>query len=215
MEENDATRYNDLITLLQREFAKTYRREQSQIESYCPNVFVLRPFAASTWKKMLSGEKLEMQLYCQAPGCWHPTIEGGHYVFDYPPKWLRATGKYLTSMVKLLSFVAPVVGPWINIAAADYAKLIADDIKVMEGLVKLLPEIVEVSETTEMKLADRVETTPGPTPDTYVEGAELRAIRQLLEKLDEHQDWGKLKRVLTPEDHYLWLCEYHAQEYRR
>jgi len=32
---------------------------------------------------------------------------------------------------------------------------------------------------------------------------------------DPTQHWGGLKKILTPEGHYLWLCEYHAQEYRR
>ena len=210
--DKSAERQDELLTLVQREFTKNFRREQSQIESYCPNVFVLRPYASSAWKKVWLGEKLEMQLYCQAPGCWHPTKEGGHYVFDYPPKWLRATGRYIQDMVTLLKFVAPLVGPWIGVSAADYAKLIANDIKLMEGLVKIMPEIVE---TSEMKIADRVEMAPEPSQEAYVEGAGLRAVRQLLEKLDEHQVWGGLKRVLTPEDHYLWLCEYHAQEYRR
>jgi len=56
--------------------------------------------------------------------------------------------------------------------ASDYAKLIGKHIKLMEELVKIMP--------------DAIDTT-----------------------------WGGLKRVLTPEDHYLWLCEHHAQEYRR
>jgi internalin A len=85
----------------------------------------------------------------------------------------------------------------------------------MEELVKIMPDVIDTSETTEMKLADRLETASEVTPESYVEGAELRAVRQLLEKLDEHQTWDGLKRVLTPEDHYLWLCEHHAQEYRR
>jgi hypothetical protein len=66
-----------------------------------------------------------------------------------------------------------------------------------------------------MKIVDDVESQPElPPEDSNVEGAGLRAVRQLLEKLDEHQVWGGLKRVLTPEQHYLWLCEYHAHEYR-
>ena len=44
-------------------------------------------------------------------------------------------------------------------------------------------------------------------------GAQLRALRKLLDALDKPQEWGGLQKVLTPEGHYLWLCEYHAQEY--
>jgi hypothetical protein len=163
------------------------------------------------WQRSLRGEKLELQLYCQAPGCWHPTREGGHYVFDYPPHWLRVTGGYLTKMVTLLKHVAPLAGPWVGWAAADYARLIADDVRLMAELVALLPEIAE---TDEMEMADWLAVGRDDAPDGRAEGAALRAIRQLLDELDEPQTWGGLKRVLTPEDHYLWLCEYHAQPYR-
>ncbi|QSJ18459.1 hypothetical protein JYQ62_06700 [Nostoc sp. UHCC 0702] len=37
----------------------------------------------------------------------------------------------------------------------------------------------------------------------------------LLEEKDPQQHWGGLKKILTPEGHYLWLCEHHAAEYKR
>jgi len=40
-------------------------------------------------------------------------------------------------------------------------------------------------------------------------------FRQLLDEVDEHHEWGGLKKVLTPEGHYLWLCEEHAEKYRK
>ena len=48
-----------------------------------------------------------------------------------------------------------------------------------------------------------------------IEGMELRMFRQLLDEVDEHHEWGGLKKVLTPEGHYLWLCEEHAEKYRK
>ncbi|HEY83671.1 MAG TPA: hypothetical protein G4N96_00960 [Chloroflexi bacterium] len=45
-------------------------------------------------------------------------------------------------------------------------------------------------------------------------GAGLRALRQLLDAEDPSQHWGGLKKVLTPEGHYLWLCEHHAEAYK-
>ncbi len=187
------TNFNELLTLQQREFIKLYRREQAAIESYCPNVFVLRPYAASTWKTVWAGEKLEMQLYCQEPGCW------------------QATGNYLKKMVTSLKYVIPLLGPWFSMASADYAKLIANDLQLMEGLVKMLPEIIEFNVT---RIANKIEKESEPDRDIHSEGAELRAVRLLLERLDEYQVWGGLQRVLTPEDHYLWLCKYHAQGYK-
>ena len=47
------------------------------------------------------------------------------------------------------------------------------------------------------------------------EGAELRLLRWLVEELDPARYWGGLRKTLTPEWHYLWLCEEHAAEYKR
>ena len=47
-----------------------------------------------------------------------------------------------------------------------------------------------------------------------MEGAELRAVRKLLDEVDAKHEWGGLKKVLTPEGHYLWLCGEHAKEYK-
>jgi hypothetical protein len=43
--------------------------------------------------------------------------------------------------------------------------------------------------------------------------AALVALRQFLDEKDPEQRWGGLRKVLTPEGHYLWLCKYHAREY--
>ena len=40
-------------------------------------------------------------------------------------------------------------------------------------------------------------------PDHRPSGAALRQIRALLDRLDPEQHWGGLRKVLTPEGHYL------------
>jgi internalin A len=207
--EESAERHKELLTLLQREFANDFRREQSKIESHCPNVFVLHLQTTSDWKKVLIGESLELQLYCQAPGCWHPTNpkDGGRYVIDQPARWLRALEPYVRRMVSMLKFISPIAGAWTTWAAPAYAALIKNDISLMQELVKALPTITETRD-------------PGlPIEETHdperVGGAALRALRLLLDEKDPTQHWGGLMKVLTPEGHYLWLCKYHAVEYAR
>lgn len=199
---------NSLIELVQREFAIAFRLEQSKLESHCPNVFVLRPLEHHQWLQSLSGQKLELQLYCQAPGCWHPTAEGGKYEIDQPAEWLGAIAPFVKRLVDVLKFAAPLAGPWLGIMSPEvYEKVFRSDIAFMKELVAKLPEIRK-SETAELvKVAGEA-----PTPKVS-EGATLRAIRILLEKKDPAQNWGGLKNVLTPEGHYLWLCDYHAREY--
>ena len=199
----------DLRELTQRGFLDIFRREQSKPELYCPNVFILRPLGGSGWRRNLGGQKMELQLYCQRPGAWHPTTDGGCYEIDQPAKWLRAVAPYLNGLFSVLKYAAPLAGPWVGGAYPAYEAMFKNDIKLMTELVKKLPEVEELAEH---KLMDRIGEGGDPS---RAEGAALRAIRLLLEEKDSAQHWGGLKRVLTPEGHYLWLCEHHAVEYKR
>jgi hypothetical protein len=208
--DREAAHHDELVSLLQREFMKNFRREQSQDDAFCPNVFTLRPLADSSWKRALLGEKVELQLYCQQPGCWHPTKEGGRYIIPRPVEWLQKTGPYLKSLMTMLKYVSPFVGPWVGMVAADYKKLVESDLSFMDELLKVLPDLVD---ERELGLA-RMTRSVGDHEDLErVHGAALRAIRQLLDEVDPSQKWGNLRKVFTPEGHYLWLCEYHAREY--
>ena len=200
---------SDLRELAQREFTSIYRREQSKIESHCPNVFVLRPRDTSDLVRAIAGRKLDLQLYCQAPGEWHPTVEGGLYQIDDPANWIKATAPYIRKMVAVLKYAAPLAGPWVAWAWPAYDALFKNDIKLMTELIKKLPDL---EEDRALGLAEAVGGVRGPE---QIGGAALRALRQLLDEKDPDQHWGGLKKVLTPEGHYLWLCEYHAQEYAR
>ncbi|MFC1715730.1 COR domain-containing protein [Candidatus Poribacteria bacterium] len=204
MEAANAERHKQLLTLLQREFTSIYKREQSQVDSYCPNVFALRPRSASRWRK-IAGQTVELQLYCQNPGEWHPC--GKPYTIKVPAVWIRTVAPYLQKMVGVMKYAAPLAAPVVGAAASGFASEIENDLKLMEELVKKLPDL---KEAREVGLAEMV----GEVRDLErVGGAPLRAIRQLLEDLDPQQSWGGLRRILTPEGHYLWLCEEHAKEY--
>jgi small GTP-binding protein len=200
----------NLRELTQREFTNAFRREQAKIDSHCPNVFVLRPRDGKRWKKATLGQKLDLQLYCQAPGCWHPTQEGGLYQIDEPAKWLRVTAPYIQRLVGVLKYAAPLIGPWVGfLNEQDYEKLFKNDIELMKEMAAKLPDI---KDSEDLELASSVGDVADPE---RAEGAALRALRQLLEEKDSQQHWGGLKKVLTPEGHYLWLCEHHAAQYKQ
>ena len=209
MEAASVCRHGELLELLQREFTKSFRREQSKIDSYCPNVFVLRPRDTSRLVRAIAGGKIDLQLYCQAPGCWHPTQEGGLYQIDDPANWIKATAPYIRKMVAVLKYAAPLAGPWVAVAWPAYSDMFKNDIKLMTELVKKMPDL---KKAREVGLADAVGETLDPE---RAGGAALRALRQLLDEKDPQQHWGGLKKVLTPEGHYLWLCEHHREEYAK
>jgi small GTP-binding protein len=200
----------NLRELTQREFTNVFRREQAKIDFHCPNVFVLRPRDGKQWKKATMGQKLDLQLYCQAPGCWHPTQEGGLYEIDEPAKWLRVTAPYMRRLVGVLKYAAPLIGPWVGfLNEQDYEKLFKNDIELMKEMAAKLPDI---KDSEDLELASSGDDVADPE---RAEGAALRALRQLLEEKDPQQHWGALKKVLTPEGHYLWLCDHHAAPYKQ
>ena len=197
----------ELRELTQREFTQAFRREQASIDVHCPNVFVLREKGKEErskggWFKAIAGQTFDLQLYCQAPGCWHPTQEGGLYEIEEPAQWLKEIAPYLTKLVGVLRYAVPLIGPWLaNINPQEYEELFRQDIELMKELVDNLPVHQDADNLASME------------PER-VQGAALRVLRYLLDKKDPQQQWGGLKKVLTPEGHYLWLCDYHARGYQ-
>jgi hypothetical protein len=212
--ENQRAQIQELVTLLQRQFTGLYRRDQEKLESYCPSVFTMKPYGTNKIKKNLFGEKLELQLYCEAPGHWHDTGESGRYVFDYPPNWMRMMGDHLQQLVTLFKIATPFIKPLTGIAVGDAADSFSSYLDLMEQMVNIIPDFIESDHLEKMELADQIDKEKPFDLAEKFEGSPLRAIEALLLKLDEHKTWGGLTRRLTPENHYLWLCEEHAKEYK-
>jgi hypothetical protein len=196
----------DLSAYAQREFSRQLRATQRLEESHCPAVFVLRPKEQSRWRDLLLGRKTELQLYCDAPGQWHPTASGGRYDIDVTPEWLQTIAPHVRGMVKVLKYAAPLASPVLNWYGPDIKKVVEQDIDLMKALVEKLPDIKDADDPGLKGSAER--------GASLAEGAALRALRTLLDKVDTKRDWGGLTKVLTPEGDYLWLCQQHAQEYR-
>jgi GTPase SAR1 family protein len=199
----------DFRALAQREFTDAFRREQAVIDSYCPNVFVLRAGGKRRGPHALGGQSLELQLYCQEPGCWHPTGENGRYSIPQPAEWLPRVAPYVRGLVTILKTAAPFVNPGLSMVIDKaFTDEFGANIKLMEEIVKKLPDGADdMGERLARDLASH------GTP-RQVGGADLRAVRQLLDEVDKPHAWGGLERVLTPEGHYLWLCAEHANRYK-
>lgn len=198
---------SELFELVQRQFTQLFRLEQDKMETHCPNVFVLRPVSGG-WLDLLKRQKMELQLFCQQPGCWHPAPAGTPYTILATPQWLVTIAPYVRGLVKAMKYAAPLVGPWLGMTLPeDYDKVFKYDIDMMNELVKKLPDIeARMDDLALEHIADRSDPR-----SAY--GSELRAVRTLLDKADPNQHWGGLRKVVTPEGHILWLCDYHAAQY--
>jgi hypothetical protein len=193
----------ELTEMAQREFLRAQRQAQGEPDSHCPPVFSLRPEDARRWKAKLLGERFTLRLYCNAPGQWHPTLQGGTYTIKMTPEWLKGMTPYIRRLVAVMKYMTPLIGPVLGKALPDFASEIKDDIELMKALVEKLPEI-GIDDPEAPILTSAMDQSP-----RLVTGAELRLLKQLL---DKHKDdnLGGLNRIYTAETDYLWLCAHHA-----
>lgn len=203
--------FTELRELLQREFLRQFRHDQQFPESQCPNVFALRPDDRSMWTKDIDQTRINLQLYCQAPGQWHPTStpeqpENGLYTIDVPKQWLQAMAPHIRRLVRVFKYASPLVSPILGKTLPDIAEAVKADVGLMNALVTKLPDIMDSPEFRwqDDRHEDEIER---------LSGSALRSLRHFLDEKDPQQHWGGLKRILTPEGDYLWLCEKHAREY--
>ncbi|KAM3110764.1 leucine-rich repeat domain-containing protein [Phormidesmis sp. 146-33] len=143
----------ELRELVQSQFLRQFRQQQKLIESHCPNVFVLRTDDRSrlkkAWEQELGTQRINLQLYCQMPGCMHPTLDPddpqkpcGLYPIDEPQKWLKAIAPYYRRMVGVLKFATPLIGPWLGVMEAkDYEAMFKSDIDLAKELSGKLPTL--------------------------------------------------------------------------
>jgi internalin A len=199
--------FTELRELVQRDVLREIRTVQKQIESPCPSVFVLRPDDRPVWQKDIGSQRINLQLYCEHPGCLHPVQHGGLYSIDNPKPWLRAMAPHINRLFSILKYVTPVVGPWVNLSAPIYSDLIKNDLALTNALVKKLPDIQFDEDDRSFIDSDE----PGRKP-YKISDAALRTLHEFLKRKDPDQVWGGLTRTTTPEGDVLWLCKEHIKE---
>jgi GTPase SAR1 family protein len=218
------TELRELRELAHREFLSAFRRDQANIDTQCPNVFILTSSGSGAllqtlsgakgrtmwaeWGEKLAGSKLDLQLCCQMPGAWHPA--GKPYPIRVTAEWLQPLVPYLRRLVSVLKYAVPLAGPAAAMVgpglglAAEGLENFKNDVEFTKALVEKLPDSDEfIFSRGEARRAELAGAMPA-------EGAELRALRHLLDQLDSSHTWGGLSQVWTPEGHCLWLCKEHA-----
>ena len=166
----------------------------------------------TVWKR-----RVELQLYCQQPGCWHPIgyergkddPATGLYQIEVGSEFLKIAAPHLARVAKLFKLAQPLLGAWVSWAEPEkYEKQFKEDLERMKKIADQIGPAVEDSH--EAKRAGALGDRRDPRE---ANGAMLRALKRLLEEKDKTGAWGGLTRKLTKEGHYLWLCPAHAEEY--
>ncbi len=230
-----------LVRLLQSDFATAFNAFQQHEEMQTPYVFALR---GGTYDSDLQGlfggtggrgglfsamreqvwkQKMELQLYCQAPGEWHPCgYERGKddpvtglYQVDINAEFLQALAPYAKKMAGLLKYAKPLaqaalLAHGLPPVVPDAASWIKEN---AEGMEKLAKNLTAIEENTEAKQTRKLGEADGVA---IAEGALLRLLRHLLKAKDPDEKWGNLQRhYYKPEGHHLWLCAGHLEQYKQ
>jgi len=200
--------FAELRELVQREVLREIHTVQKQIESPCPSVFVLRPDDRPFWQQDIGSQRINLQLYCESPGCLHPVKEGGLYPIDNPQQWLKVMTPYLNRLFGILKYVTPVMGPWVNLSAPIYSDLIKNDLALSQALIGKLPEVKFSNDDRTFLDSDARNSGRHRRTDSTA----IRTLYEFLKRKDPDRFWGGLRRTVTPEGDVLWLCKEHYKE---
>lgn len=190
-----STQLQEMAALLQRQFHRLFLATQINADDRVPTVFTLRPTEGKWHPTRLTGQEVKLQLFCEYPGHWHPTQDGGCYTFKIQSNWLKTMSPYIKHLSSVMKIVIPAIAPILKIIDQDTFKCFERDLRFSEDLVSVFDS----------------DNFSGPSRATHE--VSLRTLRALLIELDPSQTWGNLLCKFTPEGEVLWLCPYHYDSY--
>jgi len=124
---------------------------------------------------------MNLQLHCKHPGCLHPVKEGGLYTIDTPQQWLR-----VMPPINRLFGILKYIGPWINLSASIYSKLVKNDIALTKAMVSKLPELgFDEDDRSFLDSGDRAHQT------RKISSAALRTLHECLKHKRSKSNLGQ------------------------
>ncbi|MDA1313910.1 MAG: leucine-rich repeat domain-containing protein [Acidobacteria bacterium] len=162
----------------------------------CPRLFTLVPLSGGPLR-----DTYELALWCEHPDNEHP-CENGVYEIKQTKEWLANLGPYMSLTAKALKVVAAVAGLSGVVQAA-----LGDGADKLEGMETLIGEL----EPPGRSMSGEMERDGGGL--TRAQGAGFRELFSVLHELDPKHRWGEMRRFLTPQGDYLWICPEHHREY--
>jgi len=102
MARDNETGQAEMKGLIQREFLK--------LDDCRPRLFLVWSTQEGLLQRLnrMGSKKVQIQLYCEAEGCWHQPAEGGHYELTMDPEWPRNVQPYYGKLVHLMLKMLPM-----------------------------------------------------------------------------------------------------------
>jgi internalin A len=187
------TQTEELKKFTQLEFIKSFQTQQEIADQTCPNVFTL--IRIRNQQQIEIDDTYSLQLYCQMPGCNHPT--GNPYKIKVSKEWIRNIAPYYNKLLKIFKYTLPIAIP--------FSKSFLEETEFINTKLGI-ESIKDYSKIAEdFKPIDLIEN----------QDFSIREIRTLLDKVDPSSKWNGLKRLVSPEGYILWLCAQHYSEYKK
>ncbi len=204
-------RLAETLAYIHLQFVREWNTQQLLEEQSCPTVFSLYAVDNAT---LFHSEKLRLQFYCMQPGCWHPIGAEGACQFAQPKEWLQGVLGFLRSygpLVKtIVSIAKPAAGVLLKLTETSKEKVETWK-EGLENTAKLLEALEDAPDSSEFAASPSARIQPRHHSD-----ASLHDLKKFLDSLEfPKRPYGGLERVRTPENHILWLCPEHGEQYRR
>lgn len=189
---------------------RAVRRAVEQEVADCPYLLSLEPHGyrwadpRAVWR-----ERLRLRLWCQHPGHEHPCTGDG-YDLEVDREWFRAVVPALRTSMKVLTLL-PLASGGLGLAdALTSGDEASAQLNAVRASVDTMTEIAELSEeldpTIELDLS-------GSLSASSFYGASLRVLRSALHRVDPSGRFQGLRRFMTPEGDFIWVCGEHESQY--
>lgn len=138
--------------------------------------------------------KLDLQLWCEAPGHQHPT--GPPYTFSASREWVVQVAPYFRYLSRILKFVPLTYGAGELLAKGDGSPDLAS---AVQGLGDFSDAVLPGEEFEGVGSLDLLSD-------------DLRRVQEMLRSLDPPRVFRGLRSWVLPNEQLVWLCESHYRE---
>ncbi len=168
-----------------------------------PSVFTITPIDTGRFDpRNIWSKPVRITLWCTHPGEYHPVFEAS-YETSLPKEWFVEALPYLRATLKILRVTPIVRAP---LAGCDVNE-IASTLQILETICKATEEEMGLTDAVDVPEEDRLLYS-----DRYeVERPADRAVKKLLQKLDQTNSFKPLRKTRTPRGRIAWVCPAHAE----
>lgn len=191
-------------------------RQTFELEEYTvPRLFFVLPETSTGHFNPNEWLQLNYRLYflCESEEDNGPHLafhEG--YLLKQPRQFLRQYGPYLQQTLPIINHAIPGSSSLFQNVLNNTGGI---SNAVIDQKQKSLPENLTSRFEQFTRILNRIEPADGKSNmrgDQYLEGPELREIKQFLKVVDPAHSYGNLYRSVTKEGHIRWICSYHHQK---